>query len=191
MKTIAFLVVLTALPAFAQEAPGDGSTFEALKLGNWVAYRTSSTRDLIDLTVMDEKPAGTTIKRHWEDLNQARATASAAYSRHREAVRALRAEQLTPEERAAKEAVLDAELQQTLEPLGPARRRETGTFASRRQTAGAAGRPDFPTLTSSGPYEVTAIRKEYVVLSNGTHEQFVAKSAVRTIQRKLEADASK
>jgi hypothetical protein len=189
MKTIALLIALAAIPAVAQEVATEGSIFEALKVGDWVSYRTSSTRDLIDLTVIDEKPVGMTIKRHWEELNQARATASAARSRYNEAVSALRTEQLTPEERAAKEAALDAELQQTLEPLGPAARRET---ARRRPTGGTVvGRLDFSTLTSSGPYEVTAIRKEFVTLSNGTHEQFVAKGAVRMIQRKLGADASK
>ncbi len=191
MKTLGLLIVLMAVPAVAQEAPGEGSIFDALKPGDWVTYRTSATRDLIDLTVVDEKPAGTTIKRHWEDLNQARSTASEARSRYNEAVRALRSEQLTPEERTAKEAVLEAELQQALEPLGQAGRRGTATSGRGRETGGAVGRSDFPSPTSSGPYEVTAIRKEYVVLSNGTDEQFVAKTAVRMIRRKLGGDANK
>ena len=69
MKTIAFLLIFSAVPAFAQELPTDGSIFEVLKLGDWVSYRSVTTGDMLDVTIVN-KPAGTTIKAYRDKLTK-------------------------------------------------------------------------------------------------------------------------
>jgi hypothetical protein len=165
MKTLAALIVLMATGAVAQETATDGSIFEALKVGDWVAYNAGSTRELLDLTVVDDKPANTSIKYYREEQEKSRTDASVARAKYNEAIAALRSERLTSEERAAKQAAIESELGQI--------------------SRNAEGRRSGFRSLSTGPYEVTAIRREYIVLSSGTHEQFVAKSAIRMIRRKL------
>lgn len=171
MKTLAVLIVLTAVPAFAQKTTPEGSIFEALKVGDWVTYNSGSTRELLDLTVVDDKPANTSIKYYREELDKARTDAAVARSKYNEAIAALQSERLTAVERAAKQATIESELGQT-----------SRTAEGRRS--------EFRSL-SSGPYEVTVIRREYLILSNGTHEQFVAKNAIRMIRRKLPSESNK
>jgi hypothetical protein len=168
MKTIAILIALSAVPVVAQETVLDGTIFEALKPGDWVTYNSASTRELLDLTVVDDKPANTSIKYYREELEKARTDAAVARAKYSEAIAALQSERLTAAERAAKQDAIEADFGQT-----------SRTAEGRRS--------GFRSL-STGPYEVTAIRKEYIVLSSGTHEQFVAKSAIRMIRRKLPAE---
>jgi hypothetical protein len=193
MKAFTALFILLAVPASAQES-SNGSLFVALKTGDWVTYAAGTARDLIDLSVI-EKPANTTIRRHREELAKAQTDARAARTKHSEAVNALRRENLTNEERAAKEAALDAELEAAIQSLPPSVRRPTargGTLRSTGRTTFAdVTRPTEFTVSSTRPYEVTAIRKDYLVLSDGTSEEFIAKSAIRLIRRKLPSDATK
>jgi len=51
MKTLAYLLLVSAVPALAQEPPADGTIFDALKVGDWVSYRASTTGDSLDITV--------------------------------------------------------------------------------------------------------------------------------------------
>ena len=74
MKTLAVFIVLTAAPALAQETTPDGGIFEALKPGDWVTYNSGSTRAFLDLTVVDDKPASTSIKYYREELDKARSS---------------------------------------------------------------------------------------------------------------------
>src|SRR5688500_1339444 len=130
MKTLAFLLVLFAVPAVAQESPADGSIFDALKQGDWVTYSTPGS-DLLDLSVVD-KPADTTIVRYWEDMEKATSTASAARRKYNQAFSELRLQNLTTEERQTKEAALEAELNETLESVPPALRRTRELTLGRR-----------------------------------------------------------
>jgi hypothetical protein len=133
---------------------------EALKVGDWVRYTSSSTRDLLDLTVV-EKPAGTTIKAYLEKLAKERSDSNDALNKVNEAIRELQNANISREERSAKLAALRQQQDQA--------------------------RPRAARGSSAAQYEVTAIRKEYVVLNNGTQERFIAKSAVRMIIRNLPA----
>jgi hypothetical protein len=160
MKTLAFLLIVTAVPAFGQEALGDGTIFDALKVGDWASYRASTTGDLLDITVA-EKPAGMTINTYRYKVAKECDDATAARNTLNEAIRELQNANIPAEERAAKMA----ELRQKQEQVS--------------RTAARGVR--------SALYEVTAIRKEYVVLNNGAQERFIAKSAVRMIIRNLPA----
>jgi hypothetical protein len=191
MKTLTFLLILLAVPAIAQESPADGSIFDALKQGDWVTYSTSAS-DLLDLSVV-EKPADTTIARYWEDMEKARSTESAARTKYNQAVNELRFQDLTAEERQAKESALEAELNQALESVPPALRRTRQATSGRRGASRSGLQPDARpaprasfTVVSPRPYEVTSIRKEYLVVSNGTEEQFIARNAVRMVRRKVQ-----
>jgi hypothetical protein len=188
MKAFFVLLTLLAVPALAQESPGDGSLFDALKTGDWVTYTSGSARDLIDLSVID-KPANTTIRRHREDLAKAQTDARAARTKYSEAVNALQRENLTNEEREAKQATLAAELEEAVRSLPPSVRMPTGRGTSSRAGTRSTFRDVASgtgfTLVSARPYEVTTIRKDYLVLSDGTSEEFIAKSAIRLIRRKL------
>jgi hypothetical protein len=159
MKTLAFLLIVTAVPALAQESPGDGTIFDALKVGDWVSYRASTTGDLLDITVA-EKPAGMTINAYRYKVAKERDDANAARNKLNEVMRELQNADIPPQERSAKMA----ELRRQQEQVGP-----------------------FGTAARSALYEITAIRKEYVVLNNGKQERFIAKSAVRMIIRNLPA----
>jgi hypothetical protein len=166
MRTVAFVMIVSALPAWAQEPPAADSIFDALKTGDWVRYSTVATRDLLDLTVV-EKPANTSIKRYREDLAKKRDEASAARTKYNEAMRELQTANIPLEERSAKLSALRKERDAIL-PFG----------------ASARGRP------SVAPYEVKSIRQNSVVLSNGTQERFIARSAVRMIVRNLPAESA-
>jgi hypothetical protein len=188
MKAFFVLLTLLAVPALAQESPGDGSLFDALKIGDWVTYTSGSARDLIDLSVID-KPQNTTIQRHREDLAKAQTDARAARTKYAEALNALGRENLTNEEREAKQAAIDAELDEAIRSLPPSVRRPTARGTSSRSGTRSTFRDvavgtEF-TLVSTRPYEVTTIRKDYLVLSDGTSEEFIAKCAIRLIRRKL------
>jgi hypothetical protein len=192
MKLFVAVLMLCAVPALAQES-SNGSLFDALKTGDWVTYTSGTTRDLIDVSVI-EKPANTTIRRHREELTVAQRDARVARSKYTEAMNALRRENLADDEREAKEAALHAELEKALESLPAGVRRTTARDTSARSAGRSAfsdsARPtQFPPTTR--PYEVTAIRKEYLVLSDGTSEEFVAKSAIRLIRRRLPSDTQR
>jgi len=158
MKTLAFLLIVTAVPAFGQE----GTIFDAVKVGDWVSYRASATGDLLDFTVVD-KPAGTTIKEYRDKLAKQRGDVNAQRSKLNEAMQELQSADFSFEERNKRMA----ELRQQRDELTPFRASTRGSTVA--------------------PYEVTAIRREYVVLNNGTQERFIAKSAVRMIIRNLPA----
>ena len=162
MKTLAFVLIVTAVPAVAQEAPADGSIFEVLKA--LVSYRSATTGDMLDFTIVN-KPAGTTIKAYRDKLAKERSDENAERSKLNEAMQALQTADIPPGERAKKMA----ELRQQRDQLNPSRAPSRGSTGS--------------------PYEVTSIRKEYVVLNNGTQERFIAKNAVRMIIRNLPAEA--
>jgi hypothetical protein len=130
MKAFAALFALLAVPALAQES-SNGSFFDALKTGDWVTYTSGSTRDLIDVSVI-EKPANTTIRRHRRELAEAQIVERAARSKYTEAMNALRRENLADNEREAKEAALYAELEKSLESLPVSVRRTTARRASAR-----------------------------------------------------------
>ena len=87
-------------------------------------------------------------------------------NKYNEAIQELQTANISREERSAKLAALRQERDQ-VRPFGAAVRGPSAT-----------------------PYEVTAIRKEYVVLNNGTQERFIAKSAVRMIIRDLPAESA-
>jgi hypothetical protein len=163
MKTLAFLLIVAAVPAVAQEAPADGSVFVAFKVGDWVSYRSVATGDMLDFTIVN-KPTGTTIKAYRDKLAKERTDSNAALNKYNEAIRELQTANIPHEERVAKLTALQQKRDQ-IRPTGPAR----GTSAS--------------------PYEVTSIRKEYVVLNNGTQERFIAKNAVRMVIRNLPVEA--
>jgi hypothetical protein len=165
MKTLAFLLIVTAVPALAQESPADGTIFDALKVGDWVSYRASTTGDLLDITIVD-KAAGTTIKAYRDKLTKERTDVNAQRSRLNEAMQELQSADIPFEERNKRMA----ELRQQRDELTPFRSPSRGSTAA--------------------PYEVTALRKEYLVLNNGAQERFIAKSAVRMIIRNLPAGAA-
>jgi hypothetical protein len=166
MKALAFLLIVTAAPAFAQESSADGSILEALKVGDWVSYSSATTRELLDLTVV-EKPVGTTIKAYRDKLAKERDDTNSARNKLNEAMRELQTANISAEERSAKLA----EFRRQQEQAGP---------------FGSAARG-----MRSALYEVKAIRKECVVVSSGTQERFIAKSAVRMIIRNLPAESAK
>jgi hypothetical protein len=165
MKTIAFLLIFSAAPAFAQELPTDGGIFDVLKLGDWVSYRSVTTGDMLDVTIVN-KPAGTTIKAYRDKLTKERSDSNASLNKYNEAIQELQTANISREERSAKLAALRQERDQ-VRPFAAAVR---GSIAT--------------------PYELTAIRKEYVVLNNGTQERFIAKSAVRMIIRNLPTESA-
>ena len=160
MKTLAFLLIVSAAPALAQESAAEGSIFDALKVGDWVRYMTATNGSLIDITVVN-KPANTTIEQYRKELAQERAEANAFRSKSSEIRRELRAANLAVEERAAKEQLLQR---------------------LRRDVVGRGG--------AVAPYEVSEIRKEYVVLSSETQKRFIAKTAVRMIVRNLPVESA-
>src|SRR5688500_7611678 len=88
MKTLAFLLVLFAVPAVAQQSPSDGSISEALKQGGWVSYSTAA-HILLVIACVDKRGA-TTIVRYWEDMEKGRSTESAVRTKYNQAVRELR-----------------------------------------------------------------------------------------------------
>jgi hypothetical protein len=160
MKTLAFLLIVTAAPALAQESAVEGSIFDALEVGDWVRYTTVTNGSLIDITVVN-KPAHTTIEQYRKELAREREEAVAFRNKSNEIRRELQTVKLADEERAAKEQLLQR-LQRDVVGRG-------GTIA---------------------PYEVSEIRKEYVVLSSETLQRFIAKSAVRMIVRNLPAKSA-
>jgi hypothetical protein len=144
----------------SQDAEQDGSIFDALKVGDWVRYSTTTNGSLIDITVVS-KPANTTIEEHRKELARQREEANAFRSKSNEIRRELQTANLAAEERAAKEQLL-----QRLQ----------------RDVAGRGG--------MIAPYEVTKIHKEYVVLGSETQNRFIAKTAVRMIIRNVSVEGA-
>ena len=156
MATVALLFTVAIAQEESQAEKPRTTLLDVLKVGDWIAFNMSPTRELLDFTLVN-KPEGFTIEQYREERSKAMAA-----SRGVRGGRGLRG---------GAQIELSTAEQRTQEPDDDVQQRKA--------------QRDREMIRSGPVYELTAIGKDYVALNSGTAEYFVAASAIRIIRRDL------